>query len=469
MYRAPRLWGGRRFLGGVATLASLAAYQLSGTAVAAAINPLDLSIEPVPSSPVPAETRSSDQTSLEAWLQGYTWRNADRSASEPAPDRQARVALDYRRDWRLSSQWRASVSDRLESARGLNDSWRETHHMLREAYLTWNNDSGGKNDTSDGAAGGRTELFVDVGRINQRLGVATGYNPTDYFRGGAVVSTTSQNPATLRQNRLGTVATRAQWVTAGQSLSFSWVPRLSHRDTPDDGDFALGLERTNREEAFLFRWSPRVDERFSLDVPLLMRGSRLETGTNATLLVGDALVFAFEASVAKRESLPEVRQAMAGLSSGEQRYTRAAFGATWTAESGISLTLERHHAGDALSRDAWASWRSTLRGPERSAAAAHLGELMAGVGYRRDLLVRDMWFARVAWDDAFQKKGLDLSVFTRVNAYDHSRSWQAEGTWNDVRDWSLRLIVGGNEGSQLSEYGSSRQRRYGAVSLIFYW
>lgn len=419
------------------------------------VDPLSLGIE----ANTPEESAHVG-LSVEAWLQRYAWR--DHAAG---PDSQARLALDFRREWALTPEWRATFSNRLESARALDGSeGTETRNALREAFITWQGEVAGRGTEKE-------SVFLDAGRINQRLGVASGYNPTDYFRGGAVVSSVSQNPATLRQNRLGTVALRAQWLTPDHAWTLAWVPQLTNRDTTDTRDFALGLERTNRRQAFLLRWAPKLGERVSLDVPLLARDSRLETGLNATALVNDALVATLEMAAARRERLPDAAEALTGQTPDTRRGLRAAVGGTWTAESGVTLTLERHYASDALSRKDWRAWQDALRQPGGSggAAAAAYGRLAADLGYRQDMLVRDMWFARIAWDDAFQRKGLNLSAFVRQNAYDRSRSWQADATWNDRRDWSLRFLVGGNSGGDFSEFGRRSQRGYGAVSLTLYW
>ncbi len=419
------------------------------------IDPLSLGIEA--SEKVEA---SQGALSLEIWLQHYAWRSHDSS-----PETQARLALDFRREWSLSPEWRATLSNRLESAHVPGGSApSETRNTLREAFITWQG-SVGKTEAE------RESIFVDAGRINLRLGVASGYNPTDYFRGGAVVSSVSQNPASLRLNRLGTVSIRTQWMDAAQSWTFVWAPQLTGRDEVDTRDLALGLERTNRQQAFLLRWAPRLGERVSLDMPLLVRDSHLEVGLNATALINDALVGTLELASARRAPLPDVEQSLAGQIPDTQRTLRIAAGGTWTAESGISLTLERHYAGDALSRGAWRSWQHALSQPGApgGAAAAAYGELTADLGFRQDLLVRDMWFSRIAWDDAFQRKGLNLSAFVRQNAYDRSRSWQAEASWNDRRDWSLRVLIGGNSGGQFSEFGRRSQRGYGALSFTLYW
>ena len=425
-----------------------------------AVDPLSLGVE----DKAPAEAIAG--LSLEGWLQGYSWRNKLSS-----PSSQGRLAVDFRRDWTLSPHWRASLSNRLESAQPLNGTAQtEARNVLRESFFSWHTDfsrseSGGQADAEIDA------FYVDVGRINQRLGVASGYNPTDYFRAGSVISSVSQNLATLRQNRLGTVTVRAQWLSATHAVSLAWVPQLSDRDTSDTHSFSLGLERTNRQQASLLRWASSLGERISLDIPVLARNSRIETGLNVTALVGDSLVTTLELSTARRDALPTVADAVAARPATQQRSLRLAVGGTWTAASGIALTLERHYAGEALTKSSWNAWRRAMRqgGAGGDAANAAFGRLASDLGYRQDLLVRDMWFGRIAWDDAFQRKGLNLVAFMPLNAYDRSHSWQAEASWNDRRDWSLRFIVGGNRGGESSEFGKRAQQAFGSLGVVLFW
>ena len=56
----------------------------------------------------------------------------------------------------------------------------------------------------------RPDTLIDLGRINVRNGVALGYNPTDYFRAGAVRAAVSVSPASLKENRQGSVMLRGQ-------------------------------------------------------------------------------------------------------------------------------------------------------------------------------------------------------------------------------------------------------------------
>src|SRR5215472_2119190 len=70
-------------------------------------------------------------------------------------------------------------------------------------------------------------VFLTAGRVNVREGVALGFNPTDLFRTKAVVEPLSNDPAILRDTRLGTVALRLHWLWEGGGASITYAPKLS--------------------------------------------------------------------------------------------------------------------------------------------------------------------------------------------------------------------------------------------------
>ncbi|KMQ80099.1 hypothetical protein BPMI_00798 [Candidatus Burkholderia pumila] len=71
--------------------------------------------------------------------------------------------------------------------------------------------------------------LVDAGRINLCEGVASGFNPTNFFKADAIRSIVSIDPANLRDNRLGSVMLRSQVLWDDGSLSALVSPRLAGR------------------------------------------------------------------------------------------------------------------------------------------------------------------------------------------------------------------------------------------------
>lgn len=419
-------------------LSSHAAAQTAPPADAPAFDPLALQVQP-------AEADTRIGLRMEAWAQGVDLRDG----ASGSDDVLGRAVLDFRREWRIGESLRAGFSDRMEAVEGNGDAADRQRNALRELYLNWQ---------------ATPSWYLDAGRINLRQGVALGYNPTDWLRENAVVMRSSQNPAALRENRLGAVMLRAQAVDARGSAQLALMPQLSDEDTSgsrfDDQFWSLGLERTNRHRAALLRISPRTGERVVGDLTAFARASDApQLGSNLSYTASDSLILQMEWSGGRRAALPA-----AGQAQGEAGwFNRLAVGGSWTSPVGLVLTLEHHYAGDALSEADWNAWR----GVQGSGARA-LGELRRGVTERQDLLVRHYWFGRAAWDRAFGVEPLELSAFVRRNAYDHSSMLQVEGTWHvsdrlDVSAMFNRMI-----GSDSSEFGASPVRSALAVYLRWF-
>lgn len=394
------------------------------------LDPLALGVEVSPPNADPGEGLG---LKLEAWAQAMDLRQA-----QGAADRLGRAVLDFRREGSIGSDGRWVLSDRLEAVEysdGGTDGMRR--NALREAYFS---------------VQATPSWYVDAGRINLRQGVALGYNPTDYLRENAVVMRSSQNPAALRENRLGAVMLRAQWLDELGSAQLALLPQLSETDHFDDGTWALGLERTNRHGAALLRLSPRTGERWALDLTGYAReGAAPQVGSNLSWTATDALLFQVEWTGGQRAPVPTLN---AGTTSGDERwFNRLAAGASWTTPLGLVLSLEQHYAGDALTEAEWEDWRAAT-GP----AAGRLGALRQDLQERQDLLTRRYGFARLAWDRAFGLASLDLSAFVRRNAADGSAFWQAEAVWHADERWDLGLQHTRSTGAGDSEFGAAPTR-----------
>jgi hypothetical protein len=99
---------------------------------------------------------------------------------------------------------RAVLSDRLDIDWQHGFSQRDEVNTLKEAYLSWQP---------------RNDVILDVGRVNQYSGVAIGYNPSDFFRGGALRSPVSVDPTSIKTDRQGSVMLRGQALWEGRSVT----------------------------------------------------------------------------------------------------------------------------------------------------------------------------------------------------------------------------------------------------------
>lgn len=321
---------------------------------------------------------------LETTLTHTRWR-------ETLPGRPAaatHLVADVRHRWALDERVHAVLS--LRSDYGMAPGPDTDRHALREAWFSVESDTAG---------------YTDVGRVQWRNGVAQGYNPTDYLKRGATLDLGTQDPLTLRDNRLGTVMLRQQWLDTWGSVAMAYLPRLSHR--PDDAtgadDTTFAWHKTNGAHAALLKIAPNVSERISLDLLAYGRaGEAPQWGGNVTALIDDAILIYAEASL-------------------QRGAPQTAWGAQWTHAANLTLNVEHHRDGTTA---------------------------------------RQALYLRGSWSDALQWRHLDLSAFVRRDLDDRSRLWQVDAFWAVNDRWSLRAALGGVDGTPSSLMGRAPVRRY---------
>lgn len=342
----------------------------------------------------------------------------------------ARLSLDVRYDGTIAPGLRAVVSDRLDLSRS-SEAPRETNvNTLREAYVSWH---------------ASPDLIGDIGRINLRYGAALGYNPTDYFKAGALRSIVSPDPTSLRENRQGTFAIQAQKLWSGSSVSAAFSPRLG--STISDSTFALDAGATNPRNRWLLAGSHNFSEAFNPQF-LLHGGAGMPTqaGLNLSGLVNSATVAFLEFSTGKGRSL--VAQAL-GTTEPERMQRRAALGLTYTTAFNLSLTAEAEYNSAAPDRQQWNAFSGGAQG--------NALRLLAAAETLQDLPVRQAQFFSASWRD-MGVRNLDLSAFMRRDSETGSRAnWiETRYRWDNVElalQWQLY------SGGPMSLYGSVPQPR----------
>lgn len=344
---------------------------------------------------------------------------------------QRRGSIDLVHSARLGSTWRIVLSDRIDVVSPVEPGAPHTINSLREAYAGW---------ATDGGAG-----VVEFGRINLRNGPAYGYNPTDFFRDGALRVTTSTNPFTLRENRLGTVMLRGQLLWHGGSASLALAPKLANHASAKSFDLDLGATN-NRHRALLTlsqQWSERINSQF-----LLYKDDGLEVqpGANLTWLLSDAAVAHVEWSYAKGPSLADAAWQTGRVN---RSGTRLSAGLTYTTPSKLSLTLEGQANSLALSSVDWN--RALTSNP------GLLGLYLTEAARRQDLASRRAVLVYATQRD-LGMKNLELTALLRGNLDDHSRMiwFELRYHWTQL-DLALQWQV--NSGRAGSEYALIPQRQ----------
>jgi hypothetical protein len=311
-----------------------------------------------------------------------------------------RLSLDTALDKTLAPGWRLVFADRLDWDWQNQAPQQAKINTLKELYLSWQFSP---------------DQIVDVGRINTRYGVASGYNPTDYFRADAVRSAVSVNPSSLRNNRLGSVMLRGQTLWNGGSLTAIFSPKLEADASSAPFDVDLGA--TNHANRVLLAVSEQFSDAFNPQFLLYgEQGKSAQFGVDLTHLIGDATVAFVEWSGGQGASL--YAQAFGGPAR-ETFRNRLATGLTYTTPNKVSITVEAEYDGAALDKS---DWNALGRGP-----LPRYLQYRNSVQAVQELPTREAVFTYVSWQDAFVNH-LDLTALARQDLLDQSRL-----TWMEAR------------------------------------
>jgi len=351
-----------------------------------------------------------------------------------------RLSFDVRYDKVVAPGLRAVFADRLDMNRLYGATGDGNINTLKEAYLSWQ---------------AQPDRIADLGRINVRNGVATGYNPTDYFRTGALRSVVSLDPASLRENRQGSAMVRGQALWETGSATGIYSPKLA--DRPNTGAYNLDVGATNARGRWLIAASEKFSDRLNPQV-LLSGGSgqSAQLGLNLTALVNDAAVAYVEWSGGRSRSL--LSQGL-GTPDDSAFRNRLATGLTYTTASNVTLTAEYDYNSTGLGRDGWNALR-------RGSPIAY-GRYRTFAATAQDPATRHNFFFYATWQDAMVKH-LDLTAMLRHDAVDSSRlQWlEARYHWTKV---DLALQVQLNLGKPASDFGALAERRVTQAVLRYFF
>lgn len=367
--------------------------------------------------------RSDWRTFIEGSAGANHWRNGNTRRDGE------RLSLDTQYDHSLSPAWRVVFADRLDLSWPARSGDQHAVNTLKEAYASWR---------------AQPDTLLDTGRVNVRNGVATGYNPTDYFRRGAVRSVVSIDPRSLKENRQGSIMLRGQRLWDGGSLTALYAPKLG--DRPSGDGFSLNVGATNDRDRWQLALSQKIGHDYTPQFLLYQQaGQSPQLGLNLTKLVNDATVAYVEWSGGRQ--LPTLAQALQPYipDCGCKAWrNQVATGATYTTPNKLSLTGEYHYNGAALDRDQW----DTLRGSYLPTYARYRNWLSAA----QESPTRQALFVYASWQDAWAPH-LDATAMYNRDLVDSSRRLWLELRYHPSRvDYAV--LWQRSSGRALSNFGA---------------
>jgi hypothetical protein len=351
-----------------------------------------------------------------------------------------RLSLELQYDKTITPGWRVILSDRMDLKRQDQPAIQENVNTLKEAYLSWQV---------------QENQMVDLGRVNVYNGVASGYNPTDFFRAGAVRSMVSVDPASLKKNRLGSVMLRGQHLWNSGSLTALYSPKLAQQ--PNTASFSPDFGASNHQDRYLLTLSQRLADGITPQWLIYGKPNRApQLGMNLTGLLNDATVLYAEWSGGNSRSMHSL--ALNGIDNTAFR-NRITSGLSYTSANKLTLTFEYEYNGTALEP---ASWDKLRHGSPLA-----YGRYRAFAQNAQELTTKQELFFHASLQEAWLNH-LDLSVMQKLNLADRSRL-----TWLEVRyrmdKIDLFLQIQNNRGEQASTYGGAAQKHAWQAALRYYF
>lgn len=395
--------------------------------------------------------------------------------SPTPPSWEDRLFLDSQDVWRLTDGLTFTYSGRF-NLRAENSvtfpSHENVRNDLREAFLSW--------EPVD-------DLWLDLGRINVKNGVAVGFNPTDFFRTRAVVEPLTADPSVLREDRLGTLMLLGQRVWDGGSIMATFAPQVTLPtrlyDNIDLPSFDPMLDRTNAQDRTLLKASLDIANGLNPELLLYHAGTRTQVGTNLTIAIGQSTIFYTEWSGGVRGSLindaltygKETRtipaQARPVVPDDPAQYFRndLAIGFSYSTEVKVTFNLEYHYHQAGFSAQDWSNWFAAGARPGTSERVlSTLWYIRSYAQDQQEPMSQHSAFFRTSWTDAFVTD-LQLSALAIVDLEDRSVLAQATADYYLSRNWTIGALASFTFGGQRTEFGSLPQAGSALLHLIRYF
>ncbi len=355
----------------------------------------------------------------------------------------------------LSWHWNA----RLEMSRQDDQDfqWNKSNQLyLKELYLSYATQT----------------CFLDIGRINLRYGVASGFNPTDYYRGGAAINDNNVDAGRQREDRLGTIAIRISklWRNLSASLVFSPDLHAEQHDLLADQDvIGLQLPQTNYQTRATASLSWQTQHGLFAEGLFHVVESTPSLGLNLSYSLGQSWLLHLENSVSRRQSLVAESAISNESNSAKSWHHQSALGATWTSATNISLTTEIHYNQAGMTESDWDDWfYNSDQAATNPALAGKLWSVRQLARDQQEPLSRWQLYLRASWGDALIPD-LTLTNVTMLSPTDGSFLTQIESSYpyNERLVLTTRVII--NVGSKQSEHGSTSNHMVSLCQLEYYF
>jgi len=339
-----------------------------------------------------------------------------------------------------------------------NDSFNSSKDIrfdIKEAYLSWQQSP---------------TQFFDIGRINIKSGIASGFNPTDYFKVGSLIDRNTEDVSQLRDARIGALVFQGQKLWEGGSLSVVVSPKITNKDnnwSTNKNIYGLNLQKSNDRSRVMLKLNQKITEDFAPEIIYYNESGKHNLGLNISRAFNNQWLGYAEWNIGERRKL--VDEAFESLSNNQrlhplisQKFTKDqsdsyqqqfAVGFSYTSSLNITTNVEYHYNQASLSKAQSKKWFDIAETSNNSAVLGQLLSIRGLARTRNEPLGQHSLFLRSKWNDAITEN-LDLTGLLISDLNDNSHLLQLEAEYELNPKSSLSLKLAKFQGDPKSNYGS---------------
>ena len=318
----------------------------------------------------------------------------------------------------------------------------------------------------------KENYFFELGRMNVKEGIAYGYNPTDYFKGGSSF-TLSVDPKEKKENRLGALLVQASAILDDVTIKALYSPKISAASNTvwaNKKYFGLHLFQSNSQERASFYVGYTGFDDFSISGLLHTNDDGLNIGLNLSY-VDENIIWYMESSTVKKrntmdtftDTLP-MQDIHTTFHSKDIYRTELSLGINYTSEANIITTFEYIYNQAGMDHKDWENYFNLSK--KNLDYTGIMMKIRGEILESSKLLSKHTLFMMVRQSDAWTN--LDWSMLSWINPVDKSSLIQL-GISYEYKEILFSLDARAYVGKQDTEYGSYPNDYEGLLSMTYFF
>ena len=305
--------------------------------------------------------------------------------------------------------------------------------------------------------------FFELGRMNVKEGIASGYNPTDYFKGGSSF-TLSVDPKEKKENRLGALLIQASAILDNMTIKVLYAPKVSIKSQSiwaSKTYVGAHLDESNSQDRTTLYVGYTGFDTMSISGLLHTNDDGLNLGVNLSY-IDEGTIWYMEGSIVEKKSNIDT---VLGTKNPAQSYSpELSLGVNYTSATNIVGTFEYiyNHAG--FNNGDWKNYFSLSK--KSPLYAGELAKERGALLGNAKMMSKHTLFMMARQSDVLTN--LDWTLLSWLNPVDKSSLLQV-GMSYAYEEVLFSIDARAYMGTSHTEYGSYPNEYEGLLSMTYFF